>query len=108
MSTNSSLKAWDRQRLNRKIKAEPDLAKEKVLENLMYFLCHEVEGEEYHVSAENVFGSGIKRKEFHKPVHRDVPTAATLIMNTTTGKVTCIFCNSPHPIKNSLKMSIVS
>ncbi|GFS76536.1 hypothetical protein NPIL_406841 [Nephila pilipes] len=58
MSTNSSLKAWDRHRLNREIKAEPVFAKENVLENLMYFLCHE--GEEYHLLAENVIGSELE------------------------------------------------
>ncbi|GFR28640.1 transposable element Tc1 transposase [Trichonephila clavata] len=42
------LKAWDRYRLNREVKEEdPVLTKEKVLENLMSFLRHEVEGEEH-------------------------------------------------------------
>ncbi|GFR32698.1 transposable element Tc1 transposase [Trichonephila clavata] len=53
------LKAWDRYRLNREVKEDPVLIKEKVLENLMSFLRHEVEGEEHRVLAETAFGSGI-------------------------------------------------
>ncbi|GFX88578.1 DUF1758 domain-containing protein [Trichonephila clavipes] len=57
------LKAWDRYRLKRELKEEdPVLTKEKVLENLMSFLLHEVEGEEHRALAETAFESGIKRK----------------------------------------------
>ncbi|GFR19243.1 transposable element Tc1 transposase [Trichonephila clavata] len=41
------LKAWDRHRLNGEVPEDLAFEKEKVLENLMTFLRHEVEGEEY-------------------------------------------------------------
>ncbi|GIY80920.1 transposable element Tc1 transposase [Caerostris extrusa] len=82
------LKAWDRHRLNREVKEDSILTTEKILENLMSFLCHEVEGEEHRVLAETAFGNGIKRKDTHKPVHKDEPTAATLIANSSAGKIT--------------------
>ncbi|GFV96577.1 transposable element Tc1 transposase [Trichonephila clavipes] len=39
------LKAWNRHRLNREVPEDLTLEKEKVLENFITFLCHEVEGE---------------------------------------------------------------
>ncbi|GFX08801.1 hypothetical protein TNCV_4228211 [Trichonephila clavipes] len=47
------------------------LENEKVLENLMTFLRHEVEGEEHRILGENGFGSRTKRMESHKQVQRD-------------------------------------
>ncbi|KFM71124.1 hypothetical protein X975_02399, partial [Stegodyphus mimosarum] len=103
------LKAWDRYRLNREVEeGEQILAKEKILENLMSFLRHEVEGEEHRVLAENAFGSGTKRKEFQKPVQRDEPTAATLISNTSGRKISCIFCDRPHPSQDCQKLSTIN
>ncbi|GFR00594.1 transposable element Tc1 transposase [Trichonephila clavata] len=45
------LRAWDRHRLNREVPEDLALEKERVLENLMTFIRHEVEGEEYCVLA---------------------------------------------------------
>ncbi|GIY98482.1 hypothetical protein CEXT_502421 [Caerostris extrusa] len=81
------LKAWDRHRFNREVKEDSILTTEKVLENLMSFLRHEVEGEEHRVLAETAFGNGIKRKDTHKPVHKEEPTTATLIANSSAGKI---------------------
>ncbi|GIY10183.1 hypothetical protein CDAR_523361, partial [Caerostris darwini] len=58
------LKAWDRHRPQQR-KEDSILTTEKVLENLMSFLRHEVEGEEHRVLAETAFGNGIKRKDTH-------------------------------------------
>ncbi|GFR33180.1 transposable element Tc1 transposase [Trichonephila clavata] len=100
------LKAWDRYRLNRDIKEEdPVLTKEKVLENLMSFLRHEVEGEEHRVLAETAFRSGKKRKDSHKKVQKDEPTAATLFANTSAGRICCVFCDRSHPSQDCQKLS---
>ncbi|GFT16901.1 transposable element Tc1 transposase [Trichonephila clavipes] len=100
------LKAWDRYRFNREVKEEdPVLTKEKVLENLMSFLHHEMEGEEHRALAETAFGSGIKRKYSHKQVQKDEPTAATLFANTSAGKICCVFCDHTHPIQDCQKLS---
>ncbi|GFQ72061.1 transposable element Tc1 transposase [Trichonephila clavata] len=97
---------WDRYILNREIKEEdPVLTKEKVLENLMSFLRHEVEGEEHRVLAETAFGSEIKRKDPHKQVQKDEPTAATLFANTSAGKICCVFCDRSHPSQDCQKLS---
>ncbi|GFY11893.1 hypothetical protein TNCV_4973931 [Trichonephila clavipes] len=50
------LRAWDKHRLNREVPEDMALGKEKVLENLMTFLRHEVEEEEHCVLAENALG----------------------------------------------------
>ncbi|GFR20895.1 transposable element Tc1 transposase [Trichonephila clavata] len=60
------LKAWDRHRLNREVPEDLALEKEKVLENLMTFLRHKVEGEEHRAFAETAFGSGTKWMDSHK------------------------------------------
>ncbi|GFR09338.1 transposable element Tc1 transposase [Trichonephila clavata] len=73
------LKAWDRLRFNREVPEDLALEKEKVLENLMTFLRHEVEGEEYCVLAENALGSSMNQKQSHKQVKRDEPTATTQV-----------------------------
>ncbi|GIY49127.1 transposable element Tc1 transposase [Caerostris darwini] len=65
------LKAWDRYKLNREVKEDSILTKEKVLENLMCFLRHEVEGEEHRVLAETAFGNGMKRKDTQTKGHTD-------------------------------------
>ncbi|GIX94263.1 reverse transcriptase [Caerostris darwini] len=99
------LKAWDRHRLNREVKEDSILTTEKVLENLMSFLRHEVEGEEHRVLAETAFGNGIKRKDIHKPVHKDETTAATLIANSSAGENNCVFCDRSHPSQECRKIS---
>ncbi|GFV68588.1 transposable element Tc1 transposase [Trichonephila clavipes] len=98
------LKAWDRYRLNREVKEEdPVLTKEKVLENLMSFLHHEVE--EHCALAETAFGSEIKWKDSHKQVQKDEPTAATPFANTSAGKICCVFCDCSHPSHDCQKLS---
>ncbi|GFS85447.1 transposable element Tc1 transposase [Nephila pilipes] len=100
------LKAWDRYRLNREDKEDdPVVSKDKVLENLMIFLRHEVEGEEHRFLAETSFGDGMKRKESRKPPLRDEPTAATLIANTSVGRNQCIFCERAHASQDCQKIS---
>ncbi|GFU27164.1 dual 3',5'-cyclic-AMP and-GMP phosphodiesterase 11 [Nephila pilipes] len=99
------LKAWDRYRLNREDKDDPVVSKDKVLENLMIFLRHEVEGEEHCFLAETSFGDGMKRKESRKPPLRDEPTAATLIANTSVGRNQCIFCERAHASQDCQKIS---
>ncbi|XP_055936869.1 uncharacterized protein LOC129966468 [Argiope bruennichi] len=100
------LKAWDRYRLNREDKEDdPVVSKVKVLEKLMTFLRHEVEGEEHRFLAETSFGDGMKRKESHKPPLRDEPTAATLIANTSVGRNQCIFCERAHASQDCQKIS---
>ncbi|GFT14908.1 retrovirus-related Pol polyprotein from transposon 412 [Trichonephila clavipes] len=66
------LKARDRHRLNREVPDDLALEKEKILENLMTFLGHEVEGEEHRISAENGFGSRAKREREREwsPINR--------------------------------------
>ncbi|GIY32675.1 transposable element Tc1 transposase [Caerostris darwini] len=99
------LKAWDQYRLNREVKEDSILMKEKVLENLMSFLCHEIEGEEHRVLAETAFGNGMKRKETHKPVYKDEPTTATVIANSCAGKNNCVSCDRSHPSQECQKIS---
>ncbi|GFU28831.1 dual 3',5'-cyclic-AMP and-GMP phosphodiesterase 11 [Nephila pilipes] len=100
------LKAWDRHRLNREDKGDdPVVSKDKVLENLMIFLRHEVEGEEHRFLAETSFGDGMKRKESRKLPLRDEPTAATLIANTSVGRNQCIFCERAHASQDCQKIS---
>ncbi|GFT28158.1 uncharacterized protein NPIL_599581 [Nephila pilipes] len=100
------LKGWDRYRLNREDKEDdPVVSKDKVLENLMIFLRHEVEGEEHRFLAETSFGDGMKRKESRKPPLRDEPTAATLIANTSVGRNQCIFCERAHASQDCQKIS---
>ncbi|GFQ91907.1 transposable element Tc1 transposase [Trichonephila clavata] len=94
------LKAWDRHRLNREVPEDLALEKERVLENLMTFLRLEVEGEEHRAFAETAFGSGTKRKDSHKQVQKDEPTAATLFANTSARKICCVFCDRSHPSKD--------
>ncbi|GIX92676.1 reverse transcriptase [Caerostris darwini] len=71
----------------------------------MTFLRHEVEGEKHRVLAETAFGNGIKRKDTHKPVHKDEPTAATLIANSSAGENNCVFCDRSHPSQECRKIS---
>ncbi|GFR16119.1 transposable element Tc1 transposase [Trichonephila clavata] len=99
------LKAWDRHRLNREISKDLALGKEKVLENLMTFLRHEVEEKERRILAENGFGSKTNRTESHKQVQRDEPTATTLVANTYAGKISCIFCDRPHSSQDCQEIS---
>ncbi|GFS44078.1 transposable element Tc1 transposase [Nephila pilipes] len=92
--------------LNREDKEDdPVVSKDKVLENLMIFLRHEVEGEEHCFLAETSFGDGMKRKESRKPPLRDEPTAATLIVNTSVGRNQCIFCERTHASQDCQKIS---
>ncbi|GFT20758.1 transposable element Tc1 transposase [Nephila pilipes] len=92
--------------LNREDKEDdPVVSKDKVLENLMIFLRHEVEGEEHRFLAETSFGDGMKRKESRKPPLRDEPTAATLIANTSVGRNQCIFCERAHASQDCQKIS---
>ncbi|GFU48524.1 transposable element Tc1 transposase [Nephila pilipes] len=92
--------------LNREDKEDdPVVSKDKVLENLMIFLRHEVEGEEHRFLAETSFGDGMKRKESRKPPLRDEPTAATLIANTSVGRNQCIFCERTHASQDCQKIS---
>ncbi|GFR18535.1 uncharacterized protein TNCT_362381 [Trichonephila clavata] len=95
------LKAWNKHRLNREVPVDVAFEKEKVLENLMTFLRHEVEGEEYCVLAENAFGSSMNQKESHKQVQRDEPTATTPVAD----KIRCIFCDCRHSSQDCQKMS---
>ncbi|GFQ70106.1 transposable element Tc1 transposase [Trichonephila clavata] len=82
-------------KLNREVPEDLALEKENVLKNLMTYVCHEVEGEEYHVLAENSFESSKNQMESHKQVQNE-PTATTLVANTYAGKTGCIFCDHPH------------
>ncbi|GFR04416.1 transposable element Tc1 transposase [Trichonephila clavata] len=90
------LKAWDRHRLNREVPEDLAFENEKVLDNLMTFLRHKVEEEEYCVLAENAFGSRMNKKESHQ---RDEPTATTLIAD----KISCIFCDCPYSSQDCQK-----
>ncbi|GIX66602.1 reverse transcriptase [Caerostris extrusa] len=47
----------------------------------------------------------MKRKDTHKPVHKDEPTAATLITNSSAGKNNCVFCDRSHPSQECQKIS---
>ncbi|GFR03200.1 uncharacterized protein TNCT_270171 [Trichonephila clavata] len=51
------LKTWDRHRLSTEVPEDLALEKDKVRENSMTFLRHEVEGEEHRILAENGFGN---------------------------------------------------
>ncbi|GFT97100.1 integrase catalytic domain-containing protein [Nephila pilipes] len=81
-----------------------DAISQRSLEKLMCFLRHEVESEEMIRLAREGFvkdrGGGVIRKECQKSVHKDEPTAATLISSTTGAKLNCIFCNRPHLSKD--------
>ncbi|GFY40729.1 uncharacterized protein TNIN_307671 [Trichonephila inaurata madagascariensis] len=78
----------------------------------MCFLRHEVESEEMIRLAREGFGkdrgSGTIRKDCQRSVHKDEPTAATLISSTTGTKLNCIFCDHPHLSQDCQKLSDMS
>ncbi|GBN94076.1 hypothetical protein AVEN_248723-1 [Araneus ventricosus] len=78
----------------------------------MCFLRHEVESEEMIRLAREGFGkdrgSGAIRKDCQKSVHKDKPTAATLISSTTGAKLNCIFCDRPHLSQDCQRLSDMS
>ncbi|GFW12918.1 integrase catalytic domain-containing protein [Trichonephila clavipes] len=78
----------------------------------MCFLRHEVESEERIRLARERFGkdmgSGAIRKDCQKSVHKDEPTAATLISSITGAKLNCIFCDRPHLSQDCQKLSDMS
>ncbi|GIX80099.1 transposable element Tc1 transposase [Caerostris extrusa] len=47
----------------------------------------------------------LNREDTHKPVHKDEPTAATLIANSSAGENNCFFCDRSHPIQECQKIS---
>ncbi|GFR03663.1 integrase catalytic domain-containing protein [Trichonephila clavata] len=49
-------------------------------------------------------GGGAIRKDCQKSVHKDEPTAATLISSTTGAKLNCIFCDRPHLSQDCQKL----
>ncbi|GFY10479.1 transposable element Tc1 transposase [Trichonephila clavipes] len=71
----------------------------------MILLSHEVDREEHCVLAENALGNNTNRKETHKQVQRDEPTATTLEANTYAGKTSCIICDGPHSSQDCRKIS---
>ncbi|GFT79322.1 DUF1758 domain-containing protein [Nephila pilipes] len=76
------LRAWERSRIS---ESTDDAISQRSLEKLMRLLRHEVESEEMIRLAREGFGKdrggGVIRKECQKSVHKDEPTAATLISN---------------------------
>ncbi|GFX95391.1 integrase catalytic domain-containing protein [Trichonephila clavipes] len=78
----------------------------------MCFLRHEIESEDIIRLAREGFGkdrgSSAIRKDCHKSVHKDEPTAATLISSTTGAKLSCSFCDSPHLSQDGQKLSDMS
>ncbi|GFY76274.1 integrase catalytic domain-containing protein [Trichonephila inaurata madagascariensis] len=77
----------------------------------MCFLGHEVESEEMIRLAREGFSkdrSGAIRKDCQRSVHKDEPTAATLISSTTGSKLNCIFCDHPHLSQDCQKLSDMS
>ncbi|GFT24904.1 integrase catalytic domain-containing protein [Nephila pilipes] len=104
------LRAWERSRIS---ESTDDAISQRSLEKLMCFLRHEVESEEMiRLIAREGFGkdrgSGAIRKECQKSVHKDEPTAATLISSTTGAKLNCIFCDRPHLSQDCQKLSDMS
>ncbi|GFS46253.1 uncharacterized protein TNIN_382041 [Trichonephila inaurata madagascariensis] len=65
----------------------------------------EIRIEEHRVLAENAFRSSPNLMESHEQVQLDEPTATTLVVNTHTGKISCIFCDRPHSSQDCQKMS---
>ncbi|XP_071033041.1 uncharacterized protein [Parasteatoda tepidariorum] len=53
-------------------------------------------------------GSGEKRKDYHKSIQTDEPTATTLIANTSVGKNNCTFCDRSHPSQDCQKIAEMS
>ncbi|GFY37276.1 integrase catalytic domain-containing protein [Trichonephila inaurata madagascariensis] len=53
-------------------------------------------------------GSGAIRKNCQRSVHKDEPTATTLISCTTGTKLNCIFCDHPHLSQDRQKLSDMS
>lgn len=106
------LKAWDRYRLNAKVGEEDiNVTKENLLEALLAFLSHEVEGEEHRILAENGFGRQKYKREINKPFQQDEPTAAALMSslpNKSLGRLDCLFCHKPHNSQDCRKASAMS
>ncbi|GBN30474.1 hypothetical protein AVEN_42034-1 [Araneus ventricosus] len=103
------LRAWERSRIS---ESTEDATSQRSLEKLMCFLRHEVESEEMIRLAREGFGkdrgSGAIRKDCQKSVHKDKPTAATLISSTTGAKLNCIFCDRPHLSQDCQRLSDMS
>ncbi|GBN28735.1 hypothetical protein AVEN_250812-1 [Araneus ventricosus] len=103
------LRAWERSRIS---ESTEDATSQRSLEKLMCFLRHEVESEEMIRLAREGFGkdrgSGAIRKDCQKSVHKDEPTAATLISSTTGAKLNCIFCDRPHLSQDCQRLSHMS
>ncbi|GBM75523.1 hypothetical protein AVEN_180637-1 [Araneus ventricosus] len=103
------LRAWERSRIS---ESTEDATSQRSLEKLMCFLRHEVESEEMICLAREGFGkdrgSGAIRKDCQKSVHKDEPTAATLISSTTGAKLNCIFCDRPPLSQDCQRLSDMS
>ncbi|GFX88626.1 uncharacterized protein TNCV_2660371 [Trichonephila clavipes] len=103
------LRAWERRRIS---ESTDDATCQRSLEKLIGFLRHEVESEEIIRLVREGFGkdrvSGALRKDCQKSVHKDEPTAATLISSTTGAKLNCIFCDRPHLSQDCQKLSDMS
>ncbi|GFY05344.1 integrase catalytic domain-containing protein [Trichonephila clavipes] len=103
------LRALERRRIS---ESTDDATSQRSLEKLMCVLRHKVESEEMIRLAREGFGrdrgSGVIRKDCQKSVHKDEPTAATLISSTTGAKLNCIFCDHPHLSQDCQKLSDMS
>ncbi|GFW95630.1 integrase catalytic domain-containing protein [Trichonephila clavipes] len=103
------LRAWERRIIS---ESTDDATSQRSLEKLMCFLRHEVKSEEMIRLAREGFGkdrgSGAIRKDCQKSVHKDEPTAATLISSTNSAKINCIFCERPHLSQDCQKLSDMS
>ncbi|GFU06801.1 DUF1758 domain-containing protein [Trichonephila clavipes] len=103
------LRAWERRRIS---ESTDDATSQRSLEKLVCFLRYEVESEKMIRLAREGFGkdrgSGTTRKDCQKSVHKDKPTAATLISSTTGAKLNCIFCDHRHLNQDCQKLSDMS
>lgn len=83
-----------------------------MMESLMVFLSHELEGRQHRILAENGFAKQKCKREINKPFQQDEPTAAALlssILDKLLRKSDWVFCHKPHnsqECRNASEMSL--
>ncbi|GFU90776.1 DUF1758 domain-containing protein [Trichonephila clavipes] len=95
---------WERNRNHHELSDNTAKKNIRSLENLMTFLCQEVQGEEMVVLSRTGFASNqvTRKKEYVctplNEISGDPATAAALFsLKSIDNKVACIFCDKPHP-----------
>ncbi|GFS52319.1 DUF1758 domain-containing protein [Trichonephila clavipes] len=96
------LMTWERNRNHHELSGNTAETNIRSLENLITFLRQEVQGEEMVVLSRTGFASNqvTRKKEYVCTPLNEIsgdPAAALISLKSIDNKVTCIFCDKPHP-----------